>query len=159
MKHLKQTNWSVDCHLSKTAIKKTIQQNISGCSAQTIRLLLAYPAHMDQFLCPPVWLTGLPKYIASCLQNPTIVSFLFLIAWLHPTIPGTFGVQILPHFVLKPTVCWCRYPSSARAFLCGIVGCWVGLVWKKSHIFVCRMVRYQKSHNRVWEKSHKKYHR
>ncbi len=40
---------------------------------------------------------------------------------------GTFGVQILPLFESKPTVCRCRYPTSARVFLCGIVGCWVGL--------------------------------
>ncbi len=34
---------------------------------------------------------------------------------------GTFGVQILSHFVWKPTVCRCEYPTSARVFVCGIV--------------------------------------
>ncbi len=46
-------------------------------------------------------------------------------------------VQILPHFLCKPYICRCRYPTSER-FFCGIVGGWVGLACKKSHIFVRR---------------------
>ncbi len=37
--------------------------------------------------------------------------------YLHEfTVVGIFRVQILPHFVLKPYVCRCRYPTSERVY-------------------------------------------
>ena len=46
MKNLKRQNWSVDCHLSKTAIKRQSDKNsavwelVSGCSDQPVRLFI-----------------------------------------------------------------------------------------------------------------------
>ncbi len=56
----------------------------------------------------------------------SILSADFTMVWI-------FKVQILPHFVLKPYVCRCRYPTSERISFGGIVGCLVGWVSKTSH--------------------------
>jgi hypothetical protein len=62
----------------------------------------------------------------SYLQNPTM--WVFSILSPDFTMVGIFRLQILPHFVLKPYVCRCRYPTSERVFFSGIVGCSVGQV-------------------------------
>jgi hypothetical protein len=59
---------------------------------------------------------------------------------------GTFGVKILPHFVLKSTICGCRYPTSASFFF---VGLWdAGWGWCEKNLTYC-VWEYKKFHNRV----------
>ncbi len=47
-----------------------------------------------------------------------------------------FWVQVLPHFVWKPYVCRCRYPTSERVFLAGLWDAGWGW-WENKPTFLC----------------------